>query len=73
MKKIIIDHIFGRADVELRTEGFEGPKCKEESEFLKDALGKVVEENLTTAYFIEETVDDEVKILEGRSFKPFCG
>lgn len=55
MKEIIID-IFDNGEIKLETKGFQGPSCKAESEFLKDTLGKELENQLTPAYFENETV-----------------
>jgi hypothetical protein len=53
MKEIIID-ISEEGEVFIETRGFQGKACLEETQFLKDLLGKQTFQQLTPAYFINE-------------------
>ena len=50
MKKIVID-ITDDGEVRIETKGFKGKACIEESQFLKDLLGKETYKRLTPAYY----------------------
>lgn len=50
MKEIIID-ISDDGEVHIETKGFSGKACIEESQFLKDLLGKETFKRLTAAYY----------------------
>jgi len=50
MKEIVID-IAEDGEVSLETKGFTGKACVEESQFLKDMLGKETFQRLTPAYY----------------------
>jgi hypothetical protein len=51
MNQQIIFHIAPDGTVIFETKGFSGPSCKDASEFIKKALGKVATEQLTPEYF----------------------
>jgi hypothetical protein len=65
MKEIIID-VSDDGEVRIETRGFKGKSCLEESEFLKDLLGKETSRQLTPAYYQEEK--ETVK-----KYLPLCG
>jgi Protein of unknown function (DUF2997) len=50
MKEIIID-ISDDGEIHIETKGFRGKACIEESQFLKDLLGKETFKQLTPAYY----------------------
>ncbi len=54
MKEIIID-IAEDGEIRLETKGFKGKVCIEESQFLKDILGKETYQRLTPAYYGQKT------------------
>lgn len=51
MKKIIID-LLDNGEVHIETTGFQGPTCVEETQFLKDFLGRETFKRLIPAYFV---------------------
>ena len=65
MKEIIID-VSDDGEIRIETRGFKGKSCLEESEFLKDLLGKETSRQLTPAYYQEEK--QTVK-----KYLPLCG
>jgi hypothetical protein len=65
MKEILID-VSDDGEVRIETRGFKGKSCLEESEFLKDLLGKETSRQLTPAYYQEEK--ETVK-----KYLPLCG
>jgi hypothetical protein len=58
MKEIVID-ISEDGEIRLETKGFVGKACVEESQFLKDILGKETFKRLTPAYY--STIKKKVK------------
>ena len=54
MKEIVID-IAEDGEIQLETKGFTGKGCIEESQFLKDILGKETYQRLTPAYYGKKT------------------
>jgi hypothetical protein len=50
MKEIVMD-IDESGEIQLETRGFHGKACIEESQFLKDLLGKETYQRLTPAYY----------------------
>ena len=50
MKQIVIE-VSHEGEVKIETKGFQGKGCIEESEFLKDLLGKGIYRELTPAYY----------------------
>jgi len=50
MKQIIVD-ILDDGEVLIETKGFAGPVCLEESQFLKDLLGKEIAQQLAPAFY----------------------
>ena len=50
MKEIVID-IAEDGEIRLETKGFTGKVCIEESQFLKNLLGKETYKQLTPAYY----------------------
>ena len=50
MKEIVID-ISDDGEVRIETKGFHGKACLEESQFIKDLLGKETAKKLTAAYY----------------------
>jgi len=50
MKQIVVD-IMSDGQIKVETKGFNGPTCLEESQFLKDLLGKETASHLTTAFY----------------------
>lgn len=67
MKEIVID-ILDSGEVKIETKGFHGKGCVEESEFLKDLLGKETARQLTPAYYQREGQKQAVK-----KHLPLCG
>ncbi len=53
-KEIIID-IDDEGVVEVKTHGFKGKACMKASEFIEQALGKVMSTKKTGEYYAEET------------------
>jgi hypothetical protein len=67
MKTITITIDKATAEVQVTTQGFTGPNCVKESQFIKDALGQTIATQLTPAYLLNE---------EGETIKahlPLCG
>ena len=54
MKEIVID-IAEDGEISLETKGFTGKACVEESQFLKDMLGKETYQRLIPAYYGKKT------------------
>ncbi len=50
MKEIVID-ISCDGEIRIETKGFKGKACLEESQFLKNLLGKETYKRLTPAYY----------------------
>ena len=50
MKEIVID-ISDDGEIRIETKGFKGKACLEESQFLKNLLGKETYKQLTAAYY----------------------
>jgi len=50
LKQIMID-IADDGEVKIETQGFSGKGCVEESQFLKELLGKETHRQLTPAYY----------------------
>ena len=50
MKEIVID-ISDDGEIRIETKGFKGKACLEESQFLKNLLGKETYKQLTHAYY----------------------
>ncbi len=50
MKEIVID-ISNDGEIRIETKGFKGKACLEESQLLKDLLGKETYKRLTPAYY----------------------
>jgi hypothetical protein len=67
MKEIVID-ILDSGEVKIETKGFHGKGCVEESQFLKDLLGKETARQLTPAYYQSEGQKQMVK-----KHLPLCG
>ena len=67
MKEIIID-VSGDGEVKIETRGFVGKACIQESQFLKDLLGKEIAQQLTTAYYVTGKEKTSVK-----KHLPLCG
>lgn len=67
MKEIVID-ILDSGEVKIETKGFHGKGCIEESQFLKDLLGKETARQLTPAYYQREGQKQTVK-----KHLPLCG
>lgn len=49
-KEIVID-ILDNGEIKIETRGFTGKACLEESQFLKDLLGRETARQLTPAYY----------------------
>jgi len=58
MKEIVID-ISNDGEIRIETKGFKGKACLEESQFLKNLLGKETFKRLTPAYY--STIKEKVK------------
>ena len=65
MKEIVID-ISDDGEVRIETTGFKGKACLEESQFLKDLLGKETSQQLVPAFFVR----NKTKV---RKHLPLCG
>ena len=68
MKKQIIVDVMDDGEVKIMTRGYTGPMCIEESQFLKDLLGKEVQRQLCVAYYQKEKRDNKT-----RNIIPLCG
>ena len=66
MKEIIID-VSDDGEVKIETRGFAGKSCVQESQFLKDLLGKEISQQLTAAYYTTNQKQNVKKHL------PLCG
>jgi len=65
MKEIVID-ILDSGEIKIETKGFSGKACVQESQFLKDLLGKEISQQLTPAYYREGKQEVKKHI-------PLCG
>ncbi|MBF0397345.1 MAG: DUF2997 domain-containing protein [Desulfobacterales bacterium] len=54
MKKEIIIDISDNGEIRLETSGFTGKACIEETEFLKELLGKETFQQLTPTYYTNQ-------------------
>lgn len=68
MKKQIIIDITDEGEVKIETRGYQGKGCLEESQFLKDLLGKETARQLTPAYYQRQNQKQTVK-----KHLPLCG
>jgi len=66
MKEIIVD-ISPEGEIKIETRGFKGKSCLQESRFLKDLLGKEIEQQLTPAYW------EEQEKINVKKYLPLCG
>lgn len=66
MKEIVIDIMNETAEVKLETKGYTGMKCVDESKFIKDALGKEIEQTLHPIAYKKDKNDVRV-------YKSLCG
>ena len=66
-KMIIIDIMDETAELKIETKGFVGPKCVEESQFLKDALGPSMEMELKPVFY-QKNKKEVTRVM-----KPLCG
>ena len=66
MKRIIVD-ITDEGEVKIETQGFTGKACLEESQFLKDLLGRETARQLTPVYYTANQKEVTRKHL------PLCG
>ena len=67
MKEIIID-VSDDGEVKIETKGFTGKACIQESQFLKDLLGKETAQHLTPAYY--QTAKEKTSV---KKHLPLCG
>ena len=67
MKEIVID-VLDTGEVKIETRGYHGASCIEESQFLKDLLGKEIVRQLTPAYYQRQGQKKVVK-----KHLPLCG
>ena len=51
MKKQIIVDIDDEGEIRIETRGYSGKSCVEETQFLKDLLGREISKQLTPAYY----------------------
>ena len=65
MKEIVVD-VLDTGEVKIETKGFTGKTCIQESQFLKDLLGKEISTQLTPAYY-------RVGQQEVKKHIPLCG
>ncbi len=66
MKQVIID-VKDTGEVKIETRGFTGKACIQESQFLKDLLGKEISKQLTPAYY---STNQKGKV---KKHLPLCG
>lgn len=66
MKEIVID-VLDSGEVKIETRGFTGKACIQESQFLKDLLGKEISQQLTPAYY---TINGKEQV---KKHLPLCG
>jgi stress-induced morphogen len=66
VKEIVID-VSDDGEVKIETRGFTGKACIQESQFLKDLLGKEISQRLTPAYYTTHQKEKVKKHL------PLCG
>jgi len=65
MKQIVID-ILNTGEIKIETRGYPGKTCVEETEVIKNILGKEVTRQLTPAYYTQ----DKVAV---KQYLPLCG
>ena len=56
MKQKIIVDIYEDGHIQVETQGFSGPVCLKESQFLKDILGEETERKLTPMFYQSQPV-----------------
>ena len=65
MKEIVID-VSDDGQIQIETKGFTGKSCIEESQFIKDILGRETARQLTPTYWQKS----QAKI---KKYLPLCG
>ena len=60
-KEIVID-VSDTGDIQIATTGFKGKSCLEETEFLKNLLGKETFQKLTPAYYEQIKVKKYIQL-----------
>lgn len=68
MSKRIIVEVDENGEIKIETVGFQGKGCIEESQWVKDLIGKEISQQLTPAYFTK-TTDKEKRTKH----LPICG
>jgi len=66
VKEIIIE-VSNDGEIKIETRGFSGKSCIQESQFLKDLLGKEISQQLTPSYY---TTNQKEKV---KKHLPLCG
>ena len=66
MSKIIYVDFYEDGEIKIETEGFTGPSCVKESEFLKEVLGKETHRELKPVYYSAEKTT-------AKKYLPICG
>ena len=69
MKEIIVT-VTDEGNVQIETRGFTGKACLEESQFLKDVLGKETARNLTPTYWQNNNQNTKQAV---KKYLPLCG
>jgi len=67
VKEIIID-VTEEGEIKIETRGFTGKACIQESQFLKELLGKEISQQLTPAFYVTGKEKTSVK-----KHLPLCG
>lgn len=65
---IIMDVMNETSEIKIETKGYTGMKCLEESEFLKAAVGQLMEQTLLPIAFSNDSQKEK-----NRVYKPICG
>jgi hypothetical protein len=68
MKEIVIEIDKETGEIKLETLGFKGKSCIEGSKWIKELIGREIEQQLTPAYFLKEK-DKEHRV----KYLPLCG
>ena len=67
MKQQIVIDIDDTGEVRIETRGYRGKSCVEETQFLKELLGKEVFKSLTPAYYVK------TQKITKKQYLPLCG
>ena len=66
MPKIIVD-VYPGGEIVVETKGFKGTSCQEATKSLEESLGKILITALTSEYYLESEVGNNVELNQNGS------